>query len=56
MKEQQIRTILNHAQIYASRNLWRNLRISVKTRRDIDIIEMAIVNARSDINISKNAT
>ena len=28
MKEQQIRTILNHAQIYASRNLWRNLRIS----------------------------
>ena len=32
MKEQQIRTILNHAQIYASRNLWRNLRISVKTR------------------------
>ena len=36
--------------IHTSRNLWCNLWISVKTRRDMDIIEMATANAESDMN------
>ena len=40
--------------IHASRNLWCNLRISVKTRRDMDITEMATANTRSDMNAAVN--
>ena len=38
--------------IHASRNLECNLRISVKTRRDRDIIEMATANTRGDMNVA----
>ena len=40
--------------IHASGNLSCNLRISVKTRRDMDVTEMGTVNARSDMNIAVN--
>ena len=39
--------------IHASGNLC-NLRIRVKTRRDMDVTEMGTVNARSDMNIAVN--
>ena len=44
----------NWCEIHASRNLWCNLRISVKTRRDMDIIEMATANTRSDMHAAVN--
>ena len=33
---------------------WCNLRISVKTRQDMDIIEIATANTRSDMNAAVN--
>ena len=40
--------------IHASRNLWYNLLISVKTRQGMDIIEMATANSRSNMNAAVN--